>query len=223
MPLRTTPLVTDYYYHLFNRSVAQIPIFTSKQEFSRAIDLLNYYQYDTCPVSFSRLKRLNLKMQSNIWEGLKKDGRKRIDVLSFCLLPNHFHLLVKQNQEEGISQYLRIFQNSYAKYFNTKNDRTGPVYQNRFKAVLIENDHQLLHVSRYIHLNPYTSLLIKKKAELREYPWSSLPEYLGKSSQLCQREKILGFFQHQKAFLDFVMDQADYQRTLAKIKHLVWE
>jgi len=223
MPLRNTPLVTDQYYHLFNRSVARVPIFTSKQEFTRVIELLNYYQYDNCPVPFSKLKRLNREMQSGIWGSLEKNGQKLIDLICYCLMPNHFHLLVKQDQDQGITHFLRIFQNSYAKYFNTKNNRSGPLFQSRFKAVLIENDSQLLHVSRYIHLNPYTSLLIKKKEDLLDYPWSSFVEYLGRSFQFCQTEMILGHFKNGKTYLDFVMDQADYQRTLAEIKHLVKE
>lgn len=223
MPLRSTPLVTDQYYHLFNRSVARVPIFTSKQEFTRAIELLNYYQYDNCPVSFSKLKRLNKEMQSDIRGSLEENGQKLIDLICYCLMPNHFHLLVKQDQDQGITHFLRTFQNSYAKYFNTKNDRSGPLFQGRFKAVLIENDSQLLHVSRYIHLNPYTSLLIKKKEDLLDYPWSSFVGYLGKSLQFCQTEMILGQFKDGKTYLDFVMDQADYQRTLAEIKHLVKE
>ena len=115
------------------------------------------------------------------------------------------------------------FQHSYAKYFNTKNDRTGSLFQAMFKSVRIESEEQLLHVARYIHLNPVSSFIIEIDS-LPNYPWSSLKDYFsdGKKS-LIDTKSILGHFKSKEDYKKFVFDQADYQQKLEGIKHLVLE
>ncbi len=139
-------------------------------------------------------------------------------------MPNHVHFLIKEIRENGIAAFMSNFQNSYAKYFNLKNGRTGALFQAMFKAVLIETDEQLLHVVRYIHLNPLTSFILKNIEDLAKYPWSSFQEYLGKSKwNIVDKDFILSFFPSLKHFIDFTKDQIDYQRELDKIKHLTFE
>ena len=92
-----------------------------------------------------------------------------------------------------------------------------------FKAVLIENDEQLLHVSRYIHLNPYSSYLVKNIEELKKYPWSSLYEYLNTKSELCDISDILSNFKNSEMYWRFIKDHSDYQKKLESIKHLLFE
>lgn len=139
-------------------------------------------------------------------------------------MPNHFHFLLKQVEEEGTSKFMSNFTNSYTRYFNVKNKRNGPLFQGKFKAIRIETDEQLLHLSRYIHLNPYSSYVVKTLKDLEKYPSSSFPEYLGKSqTSLCSKEIILGQFKNLNLYKKFVFDQADYQRRLEKIKHLILE
>lgn len=223
MPIRKTPLVTNHYYHLFNRSVAKIPIFISKNDFHRAMSILNYYRFKNLPLPFSELKKLNKNRREAILNNLEKTGKKLVEIVCFCLMPNHFHLLLKQLQNEGILDFLRKFQNSYAKYFNIKYQRVGSLFQNPFKAVLIEDDNQLLHLSRYIHLNPYSSFIVKQKKDLLNYPWFSLPQYLNQSGGFCQPKIILEQFKNSEDYLNFIFDQADYQRSLEEIKHLTHE
>ena len=116
------------------------------------------------------------------------------------------------------------FQNSYTRYFNTSHRGIGPLLQGQFKAVRIEDDKQLLHLSRYIHLNPYTSFIVRDLEDLFEYPWSSFPEYLSKiETGICNKEHILSQFSSSDAYKSFVLDQANYQRELGKIKHLSLE
>ena len=148
------------------------------------------------------------------------------EIIAYCLMPNHFHFLLKQLKENGISIFLRNFTDSYTRYFNTKQERNGPIFQGRFKAVRIETDEQLLHVGRYIHLNPHTSYVVKTLKDLENYPYSSLPEYLGDSSlkhEICNKEIMLGYFKNPTLYKQFVFEQADYQRTLGNIKHLLLE
>ena len=137
-------------------------------------------------------------------------------------MPNHFHLLIKQNQEGGLTEFMSKLLNSYTKYYNTKHKRVGPLLQGTFKAVPIESDEQLMHVSRYIHLNPYTSEITQSLADLENYPYSSYSNYLEtENSQLCVKEPVLDFFSSPAQYKEFVADHGDYSKELEIIKHIL--
>ena len=139
-------------------------------------------------------------------------------------MPNHFHLLLKQKEDMGITRFMGLVQNSYTKYFNLKRDRVGSVFQGRFKAVRVSTDEQLIHLSRYIHLNPHSSFIVKSIEELVNYPWSSYSDYLSKRNhQFLEKKIILDFFEKPKDYRKFVNSQIDYQRELAEIKKLFLE
>ena len=135
-------------------------------------------------------------------------------------MPNHFHFLLKQLRDDGITEFASKLTNSYTKYFNTKHTRVGPLFQGEFKAVLIESDEQLLHLSRYTHLNPLVSYLTKN---LNSYEWSSYGEYAGNQPGICAKKDVLAFFNSPNKYSQFVMDQADYGATLNFIKHQLLE
>ncbi len=139
-------------------------------------------------------------------------------------MPNHFHLLIKQIKDNGILNSLSAFSNSYSKYFNLKHEQEGPVFQGRFQAVRIITNEQFLHVNRYIHLNPYTSSLIKSTKELLNYPYSSLKEYLNPNQKnICETATILDEFKSSLNYQNFILDNADYQKQLHQIKSLLLE
>jgi len=116
---------------------------------------------------------------------------------------------------------MRKFTHSYVKYRNTKLKQQGPLFGEMFKAVRIEKDEQLLHVSRYIHLNPLVSFLVK---DLKKYPWSSYPDYIGKTNTFpLAKDEILSFFKTPQDYEKFVLDQAEYGKTLEQLKHLVFD
>jgi putative transposase len=219
MPARNTPLVTGQYYHIFNRGINRRLTFINKREYQRALSSLQYCLYSKRPVSYSKFLTLDQDLRQIIIEKLNKVP-KLVKVIAFCLMPNHFHLLVKQQLDNGISKLLGDFQNGYTRYFNTRNNRSGPLFNTQFKAVLIETDEQLVHVSRYIHLNPYTAFIIKEIEELENYNWSSLPEYINTQSKITESEEILSLFKNAQAYQKFIFDQADYQRKLGIVKHL---
>lgn len=138
-------------------------------------------------------------------------------------MPNHFHLILKQLTDNGVSRFVSNVSNGHAKYFNAKHRRVGPLYQGPFKAVRVETDEQLLHLTRYVHLNPVTAFLIEPK-DLENYSWSSLGEYLGKKNKgICTVELVRNFFKNNDDYRKFVFDQVDYARELEKIKHLTFE
>lgn len=223
MPARFLPLVTGQYYHVYNRGVNKQPIFQGRRDYKRTLETLEFYSFNS-KLRFSKFLLLSQEEKANFMDSLHKANNKLVDIVCYCLMPNHFHLLLSQLRNNGISKFMANLQNSFTRYFNTKHERIGPLLQGQFKAVLIEDDNQLLHVSRYIHLNPYSSYVVKDLRGLEQYQWSSFPEYLGKLViEICNKDMILSQFKDSEDYKKFVFDQADYQRKLEEIKHLVVE
>lgn len=109
--------------------------------------------------------------------------------------------------------------NSYVHYVNTKYKRVGPLLQGRFRNVLIESDEQLMHVSRYIHLNPLVSNLT---SDLKKYAWSSYPSFVGiGKDELCDGDLVTNYYKTREDYEKFVLDQEDYARELERIKHFI--
>ena len=208
MPTRFLPFVNGEYYHVFNRGVEKRPIYLDKRDYQRFIG------------KFSDFLKLNFKKKQL---QLTKQTQKEVSLLCFALMPNHFHLLVKQNIDNGISKFLKETSNSYTRYFNTRHDRVGPLFQGAFKAVHISDENQLIHLSRYIHLNPLTSYVIKNREQLIKYPWSSLAQYFSNNRGMCDTQIILSLLTSSEKYLQFVLDNRDYQKKLENIKHLTLE
>ncbi|MFY9484079.1 MAG: transposase [Patescibacteria group bacterium] len=224
MPYRKTPLVEGQYYHIFNRGVNKQPIFLDSRDYARAIELIKFYQFANQTIKYSRFKNFALTQREKIWDNLLTTNDRLIGIVAFCLMPNHFHFLLKQLQNNGISRFVAHWQDSFSRYFNTKHERIGPLVQGQFKAVRVENDSQLLHLSRYIHLNPLDSYLVKDMGALRQYPWSSLREYLGGTDQnICDKEIVLKQFKKPSDYERFVSDFSDYQKKIKTVDHLTFE
>lgn len=213
MPSRMIPFINQQIYHVYNRGVEKRQLFESSRDYQRFVKALRYYQTQGPKPSFSRFFHP---------KAFKVDFSKKIvELISYCFMPNHFHLLIKQNKEGGITEFISKLSNSYTKYYNTKYKRVGPLFQGEFKAVLVESDEQLIHLSRYIHLNPVSSFLVKN---LEQYKWSSFHEYITeKEDGICFKEEILNFFKSRKTYEEFILDQVDYGQQLALIKHKLLE
>lgn len=224
MPGRITPLVNNEIYHIFNRGIASQPTFIDKRDYQRAMDTIFYYQNVNLPVKYSRFLSLSLEERNDILEKLRNQKEFLVEIIALCLMPNHFHLLIRQLIDNGISHFVSNFTNSYTRFFNTKRERTGPIFEGKFKSVRIETEEQLLHVSRYIHLNPYTAFILKKMEDLENYSYSSFNEYVKNSTPaFYAKDIVLSNFKSREAYKQFVFDQASYQRTLNRIKHLLLE
>lgn len=210
MPRRLIPFVDSEFYHIYNRGVEKRKIFTQPRDYKRFIRTLFYYQFTSPKPSFSKFAKSELNLFKPVLEN------KIAEVICYCLMPNHFHLLIRQLKDSGISTLLGQISNSYTKYFNTKYTRVGSLLQGTFKAVPIETDEQLLHVSRYIHLNPVVSGLVNK---LDTYKWSSYSEFINGQESFCSSQEILNFFPSPPKYKEFVEDQIDYGTTLEILKH----
>lgn len=221
MPYRKTIFVPGETYHVYNRSVASEQIFSNSHLLRRILQTLYYYSFRSPLIKYSVFNRLPVVQKSDYLTGLELRKLKEVRILSYCLMPNHFHFLIEEIIEGGITNFIKKVQSSYAKAYNTKFERNGALFQGRFKAVRIETDEQLLHVCRYIHLNPITSYIVRDISSLENYQWSSLPEFLHRKSYLSDIELILSFFKNTSDFKKFTYDQIEYQRTLNKIKQLI--
>ena len=170
MPGRQTILATGENYHIFNRGNASQPTFLNKKDYQHFLETLGFYIHHSPPLRLSKFSILSKKRRHEILKRLSQKENNLINIFCFCLMPNHFHLLGQQSTENGISKFMSQIQNSYTKYFNTKRKRIGSLLQGQFKAKRIETEEQLIHVSRYIHLNPYSSFIVKSTKQLKEYP-----------------------------------------------------
>ena len=125
--------------------------------------------------------------------------KKDFKLHAFCLMPNHFHLLIEQIRDVPISKLISRLCTSYAKYINKKYKRVGHVFQDKFKAVLIENDPQLMWASTYIHMNPVKDKLVKKP---EDYKWSSYNDFASdRNLPIINKTFLLEIFGNQKSFI----------------------
>lgn len=206
-------------YHVFNRSVANEPIFVKKKDINRTLDLVGFYRYEQ-NLRFSFFERLAAEEKKSYLNWLSRK-KPIVEIYAYSIMPNHFHFLVKQNSKNGVQKFLSYFQNSFAKFFNIKNKRFGPLFTRPFKAKHVSAEEELLHLSRYIHLNPVTAYLMEYP-DLKENNLTSYPFYLKKEKEgFVNTEMILGLVGSTKNYEKFVANQVDYQRKLSKIKHLL--
>lgn len=210
------------YYHIYNRGVEKRNVFSSKNDYNRFLHTVNYYRFQNPKLRFSKYLSLN-NIVSEIFKEKLYQSKQIVDIVAFCFMPNHFHFLLKQKVVKGIPTFISRITNSYTKYFNTKYKRVGPLFQGVFKAVYVEDDEQLVHLSRYIHLNPVANFLVKVSS-LPDYQWSSFPEYLKlTNSFLCQKTEVMEKFSTIEKYRSFVFDQIKYSQEIEKIKHLTLE
>ena len=203
----------DSYYHIFNRGVEKRNIFLDEKDY-RFFETYLFIYLNPLKNVLEKHPDLPLRLHN-------KNLSKEVKLIAYCLMPNHFHLLLKQKTKDGISKLMKQVANAYTLYFNQKHKRTGALMQGRFKAVPILEDNLLIHIARYIHLNPTSSGLTQ---DLNSYQWSSYPDYLGKGVFLsCSKDELLNYFKSTEDFEQFHKDQIDYAKELNRIKHLAIE
>ena len=211
---------TNGIFHLFNRSINSEIIFPKKSDNQRMLTNIAYYMQTEQPVSLSYYLAWCAKNKSP----MSLQGNKLITVISYCLMPTHFHLLVRQEQESGISKFMANIQNSYTRYFNSTHDRYGHVFQGQYKLVEIDSEEALIHVSRYIHLNPTTARIIID-AKLEEYEYSSFYEvtHPDSANHLANTEMIINKndTNSRESYIKFTNDNIDYQRKMKMIEKLM--
>lgn len=221
MPGRKHKLLNGEIYHIYNKTLASTKIFVDDDICSKFLATVSYYRSSALSMRFSNFQKLTYIHRRCYEEKTNSKSTFRISILAFCLMSTHYHFLLRQNQENGISFFMSQIQNSLTRYINIKKQKIGQIFLDRFKSKHIHNEQLLKHVSRYIHLNPFSGQIVGKKKLLIEYPWSSLPEYLGLlSNSLCETEKILDLFgKNPLRYKRFVFDNAAHQKMLEYCKY----
>ena len=228
MPSKRPQLANNEIYHVVIRGVDGRDIFSGDSDYYRAIhDLFEFN--DSNPTRWEHRLYCNRNNFENgsrkIYENRSRNIRNSqpprdfiVNILSFCLMPNHIHLLLRQAQDNGISSFMRKFGAGYAGYFNRKYERSGYLFQGRFRAAHIKTDNQLRTVFVYIHTNPAALAEpnwkeggikdVGKVIEfIKNYKWSSYPDYIGKKNfpSVTNRDfllKIMGGENGCRAFVD---------------------
>ena len=225
MPAKNTNklYVANSYYHLYNRGVEKRKILLDKQDYAVFLSYIKQYLLP------KDIKTLQKKLSDPKTKWTEKDKILRvlrmnnfcneITLHAYALMPNHFHLLIWQASELAIDKFMNSLGTRYTMYFNRKYKRVGTLYQSVYKAVRVESDVQLLHLTRYIHRNP-VSLQGEALRRLTEYP-TSYSDYVGERETLWVHTKgILKYFSIKnpsltyRSFVESVADNSSINKLL---------
>jgi len=200
----------EEYYHIYNRGMQKQPIFETDADRLRFLFLLFVFQGKNSIKNISREIKQSVQSPTlhistlhtlHFNPDLEKDILKNrtVELISFCLMPNHFHLQVLEKTEGGISKYMQRVLTAYTKYFNVRHQKSGHLLQGSYKSTLMENDLQLMHASAYIHKN--SRELMRWKGKEGEYPWSSFQDYVleNRFGKLLSTGIILDRYDNKKA------------------------
>ncbi|MFT4532410.1 MAG: putative transposase [Candidatus Saccharimonadales bacterium] len=213
MPSRNTVkhFDTDQMWHAYNRGANKCDIFLDEQDYKVFLSFLKFCLSEEedkqliseamTAVDADRLRRLKLY--------------KEVKLVSYCLMPNHYHLQLFQYSHDGISKLMRSVMTGYVSYFNRRHDRQGHLFQGIYKASLINSDSYWLHISRYIHLNP-----IDLGVSYQSYDYSSYKYYSGTvtAPRWLSTDFVVGQFSSAQDYIDFCDDYTGYKSGLKDIK-----
>jgi putative transposase len=229
--MRKPQFIEDHIYHIYNRGVEKRNIFSDDEDYFRFIH--NLYEFnDESPVVnvkyYFNPEKMNVKPPYSNRE--RKPRKLLVEILLFTLMPNHFHLLLRQREKNGIVKFMQKLGTGYTMYFNQKHKRVGGLFQGRFKAINIEREVHVIHLPHYIHTNPLSlnyggSTSIEF---LENYRWSSFPDYIGKKNfpSVTKRGfllKVFGSEKKYKALTEELLKEYDEERNLEKIKDIILE
>jgi len=204
--MRKDPLVQNEYYHIYNRGVDKRDVFLSNSDYSRfllAMKLLNYKQDGL----MHKWRDYNITYpQKDFHEFLVshvENGKNLVEIVAYCLNSNHYHFILKQSCENnGIKIFMQRLGNSYTKYFNDKNERSGALFQGRFRSARIEPNN-FLRMSVYVNCNSEIHGLYPA----RSYRWCGFPEYLGTTNEkICSKAVIADDFRSPNDYKSYAKE-----------------
>ncbi len=216
-------MVTEEYYHVFGRGVDKRTIFMDSRDYARFLQSMEEFNAIE-PIgsifenSFRKQKHEPRFRSSASKLGFKKQG-KLVEFVCYCLNPNHYHFLLKQAADKGIEKFMHRLCSGFSKYFNIKHRRSGALFQGPFKAIHVDTNEYLLHVSAYVNLNNRVHRLGSGASK------SSWDEYLKEKRKLgfCEKEIILSQFQTIVEYKDFAEDALKIMLARKDMKHLLLE
>jgi len=240
MPSKRPQFITGEFYHIFNRGVEKRNIFQS---------ISDYFRFIFCIYELNNKGLIKMRDRIEERKERKNTGATRVinkeplvEVVVFCLMPNHYHLVLRQLVDGGISLFMKKVGDSYVGYFNEKYNRKGmgSLFQGRFKAIHIKNDNQLMNLICYIFTNPL-ELLEKNWKEkglkdpkkaikyLESYRWSSFLDCIGISNfpSVTKRDFIMEFFgsptKIKESVEDWILYKTEFKKGFEKIEDIILE
>lgn len=239
MPYRKEKFANNEIYHIILRGLDDNLIFKDTNDYYRGI--FSVYEFNNVrPIEIrKRRKARGKEKKKNSGDPLSAVFDKRdklVDILCFCFMPNHIHLLVKQLKDDGITKFMRKVGAGYGRYFNSKYVRKGYVFQNRFRSVYIKDDNQFRVIFNYIHFNPVSLIEpgwkekginnIKEAVKfLEDYKWSSYKDYIGENNfpSVTERNFMIEFMGGIKGCKEAISDWAEYKEELIKSQNVLLE
>lgn len=221
MPSRKEIFQNNSYYHIFDKTIDDREIFVLPRLACEFIRTFIYYRSKKAVLRFSKFKSLDISLQEKRWNKilLKKDFQ--VDIVSYCLMPNHYHFLLKQLRKGGIRFFMAQILNSFTRYYNILNKRKGPIFLTQFRSKKIYTEEQLVYVSRYIHTNPFASSVVDTIEEIFNYPYSSIKAYLQKkNNEKIDTGSILNYFRNNpQKYKEFIIKNASEQKEMKYLKY----
>ena len=202
--MRKVPFAKNEIYHIFNRGTDKREIFSCDYDYARFIRSLDEFNQIE-PVYSLYLNDLRKSRGLLDVQRLRK-GRKLVEIITYCLNPNHFHLMLNQLEVGGISEFMKRIGGGYTKYYNSRYERSGALFQGKFKSTHVDSNELLLYLSVYVNANHQIHGYPEK-----DWPYCSLLDYTGKrDGKLCDKKIILGQFnnnfgEYEKYLNDNVM------------------
>lgn len=224
---RRMSFAINNFYHVFNRGVEKRKIFLNTKGYERFLKLLFFCNGDT-PIVVKNLFRQGFYQGPSL-EKFER-GNQLVNIGAYCLMPNHFHLLLRERTENGITNFMRKLCTAYSMYFNKRNDRVGSLFQGRFGAQHLNQDIYLKYIFAYIHLNPVKLMNSSWKEEgyfknfknlnaadlfLKDYPWSSYYAFVTGENKyhILDGEAFPKYFENIKEFDDFIKDWLNFTKV----------
>lgn len=220
------------YYHVYSRTVLNMPEFKNIRNADKLAQTFLLGNSTNSAQAFEYLRN-NKDNPDAIQKAVEiiKEGEKLVDILCYVIMHDHYHLLIKELRNNGITDFIRRCNTSIAKYINIKFNRSGPLFESNFKAKHIDSNEYLRHLSIYIHLNPLDFLIDKSwryhnlknweyaRNKLLDYPWSSLKAFLDKNFKnqiISGREIIINQFKNGREYEEFLQEWTEIEKEEIK-------
>jgi len=201
--MRKTQFAEGEFYHIFNRGVDKRIVFNNQRDLNRFFQSMVLFNTEE-PIG-SIYEHTYIKNTFGSSTSKKIKGRRLVNIVCYCLNPNHYHFILQPSIEKGIEKFMHRLSTGYTKYFNAKYKRSGVLFQGRYKSIHIDSNEQLLHTSVYVNLNFKGHCFGSSTSKTEEKMYlSSWDEYNGKSKfNFCKKDDILGQFKNRKEYKRF--------------------
>lgn len=220
MPSREDIFQNGDYYHIFDKTIDGKKIFSSPKITHEFMRTFFYYRSDKANLRYSKFKELPAAERSKREKILRFKKYFKVGIIAYCLMPNHYHFLLRQVQKNGIVTFMANILNSITRYSNLMNDRKGPIFLTQFRSKKIYTEEQLVYVVRYIHTNPYAGSVVNNIGGLFQYPYSSIQSYMLQNNSQIDTKSVMNYFNNDRVrHRHFIENNADDQKKYEYLKY----